>query len=70
MSNWITAKEFHQAAELLDDLEQFMTTEVAVQIPADAQAKLVRILQDSGAIRVFSMNTGHDVGVFFAIALR
>ena len=67
---WITAENFSAATDLLEDLETFMTTEVAVQIPAETPVKLIRILEGSKAIRTFKMNTGFSVSTLFAIAVR
>ena len=68
--NWITSETMHQAALILEDFESFMTTTIAVRIPEDTPAKALRILEQSGAIRTFQMNTGYETGTYFAIAVR
>ncbi len=69
-NNWIKAEDLREAADLLEDLESFMTPTIAEKIPNDAPAKLVRILEDAKAIRVFRMNVGHKENTYFALAVR
>ena len=68
--NWITSDTMNAAAALLEDLETFMTTEIAVPIPPETPIKVLRVLEKSGAIRSFRMNTGFGVNDYFAIAVR
>ncbi len=65
----IDSKDLASALLLLEELEEFMTTEVAVQIPNETLYKLVKVLEGSGAIRVFKMNTGFGIDTWFALAL-
>ncbi len=68
--NWITAENMKSAAELLENMEEFMTTEIAVPIPTETPAKLIRILEGSKAIRTFKMNTGYSTNQWFALSVR